>query len=229
MAFGLHKPGQGYWVRVMTATLAGVLILAAAAWLWRTLAAIDPPTPTWVVTVSPASGQAAAGQVVALFGEGTEESAPRLGTATVASVESVPPNSVRLRIEKIDVGPDRTAASTRRIAPEEGSAATLSGPLRGLPQGEPLFERLYIQASGAGVVLLGGAILLYWLVGVRTNTAEFLIATDGEMKKVNWSTRKHIFDSTWVVILWSVLLAAGLFAVDAVFSSFFKLIGVLEQ
>jgi preprotein translocase SecE subunit len=70
--------------------------------------------------------------------------------------------------------------------------------------------------------------VIYWLVGVRASTAEFLIATDGEMKKVNWSTRKGVIDSTWVVILWSVVLAGGLFVIDGLFAQAFKLIGVLE-
>jgi hypothetical protein len=39
---------------------------------------------------------------------------------------------------------------------------------------------------------------------------------------------KDVVASTWVVILWSVLLAGGLFLVDTVFSLFFKLIGVLQ-
>ena len=76
--------------------------------------------------------------------------------------------------------------------------------------------------------MIAGAAVTYWLVGVRERSAEFLIATDGEMKKVNWSTRKDVVASTWVVILWSVLLAGGLFLVDTLFSVFFKLIGVLQ-
>jgi hypothetical protein len=35
--------------------------------------------------------------------------------------------------------------------------------------------------------------------------------------------------STWVVVMWSVLLAGGLFAIDFLFSQFFKLIGVLQS
>ena len=74
-----------------------------------------------------------------------------------------------------------------------------------------------------------GAILTYWLVGVSPRTVEFLIATDGEMKKVNWSSRRDVMGSTWVVILWSVLIAGGLFTVDLAFAKLFQLIGVLQQ
>ena len=41
--------------------------------------------------------------------------------------------------------------------------------------------------------------------------------------------RKDIIGSTWVVILWSFLIAGGLFVVDLAFSKFFQLIGVLQQ
>ena len=41
---------------------------------------------------------------------------------------------------------------------------------------------------------------------------DFLIATDGEMKKVNWSTARDIRMSTVVVIFASLVLAGCLFA-----------------
>lgn len=90
------------------------------------------------------------------------------------------------------------------------------------------FQTVYLQGGvAAGVLLLGGA-LVYYFVYIRSKTSEFLIATDGEMRKVNWSTRREIMGSTWVVIAISVLIAALLFVVDIVFSQFFKWIGVLQ-
>jgi preprotein translocase SecE subunit len=105
----------------------------------------------------------------------------------------------------------------------EGYFAQVSG-----SQGIPIFEQIYLQAIGAGVTLLAGAVLLYWIVGLNRKSCDFLIATDNEMKKVNWSTRKQVIGSTWVVIGASFLLAALLFVVDLGFSRFFKLIQVLE-
>lgn len=40
MAFGIYKPGQGYWTRVMTAIGVGMLGLAGANWAWNELAAV---------------------------------------------------------------------------------------------------------------------------------------------------------------------------------------------
>jgi preprotein translocase subunit SecE len=89
-------------------------------------------------------------------------------------------------------------------------------------------ESVYVSAGAAVIFLSVFGLLAYYLIGVQPKFVDFLIATEGEMKKVNWSTRKGVIDSTWVVILWSVVLAAGLFFVDAAFSTVFKLIGVLE-
>jgi len=75
---------------------------------------------------------------------------------------------------------------------------------------------------------LAGAGLLYYFVAANKSSAEFLIATDGEMRKVNWSSRKDVLGSTWVVIGASVLLAICLLVVDVAFATFFRSINVLD-
>jgi len=66
--------------------------------------------------------------------------------------------------------------------------------------------------------------LVYWK---NRKTVEFFIATEGEMKKVNWSTRKEIVGSTWVVIIVAAAITGILFVVDMFFSEVFKMAGVL--
>lgn len=78
----------------------------------------------------------------------------------------------------------------------------------------------------AFVVSLG--VLTWWLLGVKRSTCDFLIATEGEMKKVSWSSRRELIGSTKVVIMFTVLLAMILFAVDLIFMAFFGSIGVLR-
>ena len=65
-----------------------------------------------------------------------------------------------------------------------------------------------------GAVLAIGALVL-WLIN-RPKTADFLIATEGEMKKVSWSSKKEIIGSTKVVIITTFILATILFSVDMV-------------
>ena len=89
-------------------------------------------------------------------------------------------------------------------------------------------EPVYYQgAFGGGVLVLGG-LILYWLIYIFPKTSEFLIATDGEMRKVNWSTRREIIGSTWVVIAISVIIATILLVTDLSFGWFFLRIGVLK-
>ncbi|HEY3246465.1 MAG TPA: preprotein translocase subunit SecE [Phycisphaerae bacterium] len=72
------------------------------------------------------------------------------------------------------------------------------------------------------------SILLYWLVGVNRKTCDFLIATEGEMKKVSWTTKRELWGSTKVVIFTTLLMGVLLFVVDVSFMLFFSWIGVLH-
>lgn len=90
-------------------------------------------------------------------------------------------------------------------------------------------EPQYFQGGAAIVVLLVGVVLCYAFCYNRPTTGEFLISTEGEMKKVNWSTKKEVRGSTMVVVTIAVLLGLSLFAVDVAFSTFFKWIGVLQS
>lgn len=67
---------------------------------------------------------------------------------------------------------------------------------------------------------------MFWIVN-RPRTADFLIATEGEMKKVSWSSKKEVIGSTKVVIVTTFIMAGLLFLVDFVFAKMFRLIGVM--
>ena len=79
----------------------------------------------------------------------------------------------------------------------------------------------YIQILVPAALVVGMGFLMFWVVN-RPKTADFMIATEGEMKKVSWSSKKEIIGSTKVVIVTTFLLAAILFAVDFVFTLFFQ-------
>ncbi|RPI00314.1 MAG: preprotein translocase subunit SecE [Ignavibacteriae bacterium] len=75
------------------------------------------------------------------------------------------------------------------------------------------------------VILVGLLAGTYWLLN-KPAVADFLIAAEGELKKVNWSSRKEIAVSTLVVIIVVILMAALLGTTDFVFQLVFqKLIG----
>ena len=59
----------------------------------------------------------------------------------------------------------------------------------------------------------------------KHQVADFMIATEGEMKKVSWSTRKEIITSTKVVILTVIFMAMMLFIVDFSFRFAFEKMG----
>jgi preprotein translocase subunit SecE len=70
---------------------------------------------------------------------------------------------------------------------------------------------------GAFVVL---GILSFLLVN-RPTVADFMIAAEGEMKKVSWSSRQEIAVSTLVVIIVVICMAVLLGVTDLGFQQFF--------
>jgi preprotein translocase subunit SecE len=69
-------------------------------------------------------------------------------------------------------------------------------------------------------VFVGLAALIYWLLN-KPSVADFMIAAEGELKKVNWSSRREVAVSTVVVIIVVVFMAALLGTTDLVFQMVF--------
>jgi preprotein translocase SecE subunit len=84
---------------------------------------------------------------------------------------------------------------------------------------------LWITTMVPAVILVGFSVALYWAMN-QPSVADFLIAAEGELKKVNWSSRKEVAVSTFVVIIVVLLMAALLGTTDLVFQYIFdKLLG----
>lgn len=64
------------------------------------------------------------------------------------------------------------------------------------------------------------AFLTFWLVN-KPSLADFLIAAEGEMKKVSWSSRQEIAVSTFIVIVVVVVMAILLGTTDLGFRTLF--------
>jgi preprotein translocase SecE subunit len=64
------------------------------------------------------------------------------------------------------------------------------------------------------LLLLGLALWLSWRVINMPNFADFLIATEAELNKVSWTTRRRLVQDTIVVLVTVFLMAVFLFAMD---------------
>jgi len=67
--------------------------------------------------------------------------------------------------------------------------------------------------------VLGG--LVFVLVN-KVTIADFMIAAEGEMKKVSWSSRAEIMVSTFIVIMFVFLMALLIGGSDFLFFQFFS-------
>lgn len=224
MAFAIYKPGQGYWTRTMTAVFAGVLVLAAAVWLYWQALLIPLPDRAWITSYgTPVSFSP--GDRVDLMGGASIGPRAVLGSATVETVEPTSDGGV-LTVVDWELQGEAQRSQIEAIRTQAGQMATISG---GGVRGVPIVERIYVQGGMVLLVVLLGAVAIVYFVAIKKGSVDFLIATDGEMKKVNWSTRKDIINSTWVVIGASALLGLYLFGFDTIFAQFFKAIGVLDM
>lgn len=93
-----------------------------------------------------------------------------------------------------------------------------------IPFGDDIFWRTLIPV----ILLVAMGYLIFLAVGRKHSTVDFMIATEGEMKKVNWSSRKEVLGATKVVIFSVLAIGFLLFIVDICFMLLFSAIGVLK-
>jgi preprotein translocase subunit SecE len=91
------------------------------------------------------------------------------------------------------------------------------------------FWRLAVRAGIPLVFIAVLGAISWWLAFGHARSGDFMIATEGEMKKVSWSSRSEVIGSTKVVIALVVMLALLLFGVDLLFQWVFSSIGVLKK
>jgi preprotein translocase SecE subunit len=224
--FGILKPSRGYWVRMLSAVAIAVISFSTGAWVWNALSAYQPPARAWTIPLSQIEGTTPTlGQKVDLIkfednkpvtiGSGVIESYTTEGkTSAIAVVKDA-----ILRDASIDRVNDAKRLQTQsqttqsQTQTSQDSDVVFSAAV-GNPIAIPKFQLIYLQAAAATLVFLAGLYLIYRFVGNKPQSVDFLIATDEEMRKVNWSTRKIIVDSTYVVIAATFLIAAYIFLAD---------------
>ena len=87
-------------------------------------------------------------------------------------------------------------------------------------------DSAYVKFGVPALLLVLLAYGMFWVVN-RPRMADFMIATESEMKKVSWSSRKEVIGSTKVVIVTTLMLAAILFGVDVLFTLIFRWMGIM--
>jgi len=114
------------------------------------------------------------------------------------------------------------------FGPSEAARKTMSAQQIGdaIARGARLEQNIAIGVALGFAALFG---FFAWRMMNKPANVDFLIATDSEMKKVNWTSRKDLIGSTKVVIIFMFLIAFFLFVIDIVFSYFFFLINVLKS
>jgi len=87
-------------------------------------------------------------------------------------------------------------------------------------------------ARPTSIYIIGGLLIAFglfvWYLMNKPTNADFLIATDSEMKKVNWTSKRELIGSTKVVIIFMFLIAFLLFAFDIIFGYLFYFLDVLK-
>jgi preprotein translocase SecE subunit len=199
MKLEFYKKGQGYYTRMGTAIGSGVIV---ALGCWSLYDRLDGVTTVEELRGLLQGCAAVAAMIIAnfIFFKKVRETGQRV-TFLILSVVVL---SVAAWFEL-------------------HYAATMVG---GIVTVEPL--KTWVRAIIPAVVFLGIA----WVVYRVLNTpryADFMIDTEGEMKKVSWSTKKEIITSTKVVISTVILMAVLLVVVDIVFSGLLTKVGVLKN
>jgi preprotein translocase SecE subunit len=97
-----------------------------------------------------------------------------------------------------------------------------------VPFGTDHYVFMYHITLTVPVVIFVTACWFAWRVVNWPTFADFLIATEAEMNKVSWTTRKRLVQDTIVVLVTVFLMTVGLFALDYLWVKGLTLIDVLK-
>jgi preprotein translocase SecE subunit len=122
-------------------------------------------------------------------------------------------------------------STRKKIEADGGTAPSSFAPTP--PSGTTEFASLRLLPSiqyTVPLLILAGSIWLAWRVVNLPIFADFLIATEAEINKVSWTTRKRLVQDTIVVLITVVLMAGFLFTADFVWTELLrsKVINVLQ-
>jgi len=87
---------------------------------------------------------------------------------------------------------------------------------------------IYVSWGIAGIFVAGCCPFIYMATAKHVGSVDFLCATESEMKKVSWPTRREVTGSTMVVIFTGAIIALFCFVFDQAFFLLFVQLRVLE-
>jgi preprotein translocase subunit SecE len=82
------------------------------------------------------------------------------------------------------------------------------------------FDDVWVETLIPAAICAIVAGVIWWLSNLPS-VADFLIAAEGEVKKVSWSSRKEIVNSTTVVIIVVAVMSIGIGVWDLLLHLFF--------
>lgn len=132
------------------------------------------------------------------------------------------------------VSKDDFDAEVARLSTEESKTLGLippEGVALSQPYGPVVYSSITLLPSiqyTVPLLLILGSIWLAWRVVNIPAFADFLIATEGEMNKVSWTTQKKLVQDTIVVLATVFLMAVFLFVVDYGWKMLLQPLGVLH-
>jgi preprotein translocase SecE subunit len=240
MAFSIYKSGQGYWTRMLTAVGAGVLVLAGVAWLWNLLGSLGNNSQAEAPASAVAASLAEWGRehnnadLASVRGIGRVERSPGDANTVTVTTNDTPARNIPVSFATFTeafqraqkrTSPDVTPAPI--VQPDVIDVANLGNTVQVSQADFVARNRLYLQAAAAVLLIVGFGLLLFYLLN-KPRIVDFMIATEAEMRKVSWPSRREIIGSTWVVIAGTAMLAVLLLLIDLGFTWFFTRIGVLD-
>jgi preprotein translocase SecE subunit len=236
-----YKPMQGQ--RVRRGTILGVLLLAAAGiYTLVSHQVLRRGSENWDLII-PFTGQVTVtnpGDAADELRQGAEPLVldryefqnlnKRFNPATHVTITVPGSESTNFKAGQVVLKSDFDAE--RKKAEAEGRSPDVARPTEA-PAGTTEFRTLTLLPSvqfTVPLLILAASIWFAWRIVNLPVFADFLIATEAEINKVSWTTRKRLVQDTIVVLVTVVLMAGFLFSTDIVWKVLLgsKVINVLQ-
>jgi preprotein translocase SecE subunit len=240
-SLALFKPGQGYWTRVLSGIGFAVLVLSGVAFIWTQLELIGTQgsrkAPTSAVVAALAKWGDANAQPGLKAISDLQLSATPAGPIVVikdntqkGKAYSVPLAQFTAIFDPLIAQPAQ-GAKLEPLSPRDAVGVNLIPREASVSVKYESFaarNRIYIQSIVSAILVLSLGFAGY-LVMNRPDIVDFFIATEGEMRKVNWPSKQELIGATWLVICGTIFMAVGIMVVDFGFLWFFQKIDVIQS